>query len=375
MLLTTIASAGVAIGLLLVFLLLTLKNGRQYGNRLLAGFVLVVCLSLATTFLQDQPQLYWLYALHIPWLFTLGPLLFWYVRWITCDDKIQPSWLWHFLPLLLAAANCFPVYFSALSGQMLSGHNAMLFIPEPRIFNLLYLQILVYGMLSTRLINQYRKSLKNRFCDIQHIQLRWLNALTLGLMALLVLDAVLGSWAQWMGAGWLMMHNSMITALVVYVICMAYGALKQPILLHGEPINKTDVTKYQKSGLREDSARYYLQKLQKTMQDEQLYLDSELTLKSLAGKLKMSEHHLSQILNDHLGMTFYDYINQHRIEHAKSLLADPEIAVTDICFAVGYNNKVTFYNAFKKRTRLTPSAWRKQLVSSQSHESHLKSMK
>jgi AraC-like DNA-binding protein len=99
------------------------------------------------------------------------------------------------------------------------------------------------------------------------------------------------------------------------------------------------------------------------MRDQKAFLDCDLTLRTLAGLLKLRPHHLSQILNEQLGKSFYDFINEHRVAHAKELLAanaDAAIPILDIAFASGYNNKVSFYNAFKRFVGVTPTRYREE---------------
>ena len=57
------------------------------------------------------------------------------------------------------------------------------------------------------------------------------------------------------------------------------------------------------------------------MQSEQAYLDSEITLPKLAALAECPVNHLSQVINSGFNMSFFDYLNQYRIEDAKKLLA------------------------------------------------------
>ena len=50
------------------------------------------------------------------------------------------------------------------------------------------------------------------------------------------------------------------------------------------------------------------------MVEEKLYVDDEINLEKLALKLGVTRHQLSQVLNEHAGLNFFEYINQRRIE-------------------------------------------------------------
>ncbi|MEP0263695.1 helix-turn-helix domain-containing protein [Dokdonia sp.] len=95
---------------------------------------------------------------------------------------------------------------------------------------------------------------------------------------------------------------------------------------------------------------------------EKRYLDSNLSLETLADELQLSKSYLSRIINHELGTSFSEYINSLRVEEAKTHLRNPEFSrytVVAIGLEAGFNSKTTFNNAFKKFTGLTPSQFRK----------------
>jgi AraC-like DNA-binding protein len=71
---------------------------------------------------------------------------------------------------------------------------------------------------------------------------------------------------------------------------------------------------------------------------------------------------LSQVINSGIGVSFFDYLNQHRIEYAKNLLgenAGHNNAILNVAFAVGFNSNSAFYAAFKKCVGQTPARYRR----------------
>jgi len=70
---------------------------------------------------------------------------------------------------------------------------------------------------------------------------------------------------------------------------------------------------------------------------------------------------VSELLNQTLGLHFFDFINGHRIDHARQLLlTEPSKSILDILLESGFNSKSSFNTAFKKQMGMTPSAFRKQ---------------
>lgn len=113
----------------------------------------------------------------------------------------------------------------------------------------------------------------------------------------------------------------------------------------------------------EDEAKRCLVKLYYLLDEKRVYREADLTVKSLAAKMLLTQRYLSQIINDHLGKNFYEFISEYRIKEAEKMLSDPASlhrSVLDIAFDVGYNSKSTFNRAFKNVTGKTPSQYRSQ---------------
>lgn len=87
------------------------------------------------------------------------------------------------------------------------------------------------------------------------------------------------------------------------------------------------------------------------------FLLTKYTLQNLANDTDLSSSTLSLIVNKVYGKSFTDYLNEMRVEQAKTLLLDPEYAnytITSIGLESGFNSKSTFYTVFKKHSGNTP---------------------
>lgn len=132
---------------------------------------------------------------------------------------------------------------------------------------------------------------------------------------------------------------------------------------------KAQQNKYAKSGLSAEQLLEYKGRLEHIMRVQQAYLRPDLTLPKLAEAVDCSVNHLSQVINSGFGMSFFDHLNQHRIEHARELLRnidDHNLAILGIAFTVGFNSNSAFYSAFKKCVGQTPAQFRR----AQQHISH-----
>ena len=120
--------------------------------------------------------------------------------------------------------------------------------------------------------------------------------------------------------------------------------------------------KYAKSGLNAELLSEYKKRLEMIMLEHQAYLRPDLTLPRLANAVGCSVNHLSQVINAGFEMSFFDYLNRHRIRHAKGLLEnlnDSNGAILNIAFTVGFNSNSAFYAAFKKCVGQTPAQYRR----------------
>ena len=103
-------------------------------------------------------------------------------------------------------------------------------------------------------------------------------------------------------------------------------------------------------------------------------LEAGLTISKLSDDLRIPEHRLRHLINQHLGYrNFSDFLNHHRIERAKEQLSDQSnrnTPVLTLAMELGYGSLGPFNRAFKERTGLTPTEFR-----TQSLEMHLAAAK
>jgi AraC-like DNA-binding protein len=121
-------------------------------------------------------------------------------------------------------------------------------------------------------------------------------------------------------------------------------------------------SKYAKSGLNTEQLLDYKDRLENIMIEQHVYLRPDLTLPRLAEAIGCSVNHLSQVINAGFGMSFFDYLNLHRIQHAKNMLGsldEQNGAILNIAFMVGFNSNSAFYAAFKKCVGQTPAQYRR----------------
>ena len=79
-----------------------------------------------------------------------------------------------------------------------------------------------------------------------------------------------------------------------------------------------------------------------------------ITIKELSRKVAMNECYLKKGFKEVYGTTIFDFYQQQRMEHAKYLLYEKGLSVTDVSALLGYSSISHFSAAFKKHTGLKP---------------------
>ncbi|MGI8952198.1 MAG: helix-turn-helix domain-containing protein [Chitinophagaceae bacterium] len=79
-----------------------------------------------------------------------------------------------------------------------------------------------------------------------------------------------------------------------------------------------------------------------------------ITIKALSRKVAINECYLKKGFKEVFGTTIFDFYQQQRMEHAKYLLYEKGLNVTDVSALLGYSSISHFSAAFKKHTGLKP---------------------
>ena len=103
--------------------------------------------------------------------------------------------------------------------------------------------------------------------------------------------------------------------------------------------------------------------LMRLMANERIYRHDNVTIGTLATKLKIPEYRLRRLINQRLGYrNFNVFLNEHRIAEVKAALADPsqsEVPVITIAMDAGFQSLGPFNRAFKATTGVTPTEYRR----------------
>ena len=86
-----------------------------------------------------------------------------------------------------------------------------------------------------------------------------------------------------------------------------------------------------------------------------------ISLDVMAKEFGVSKYVLSRVFSSTLHSNFNQYLNEHRLNYAVSLLEHTDMMITDICLEAGFQSQRTFNRAFQKKFRKTPREYKNEL--------------
>lgn len=313
----------------------------------------------------------------IPAFLLLAPALWFYVRGLTSETRIRMSRkdIKHFIPFILGVIVCSFLLFSpsGIRNQIIGdgdGPDTVWIIAITLMIMFVMImwatQVIVYIAVLLRRIAQYRARLKDIFASTEGRELTWIIWMIVLLVATIFIilpDLFIGFPEQ------VSFIPSIFDVVLIWFLAV-WGLRQMPgFILSGETeLPAREATsgphmKYEKSALTEQDTARIAKKIHVAMEADTLYLNPNLSLRTLSRHIAVPPNYVSQTLNGHIGESFFDYINRWRIEHAKPMLAQGTETVLNITYDIGFNSRSSFYKAFKKETGQTPTAFRKAATS------------
>ncbi|HZI52421.1 MAG TPA: AraC family transcriptional regulator [Chitinophagaceae bacterium] len=303
-----------------------------------------------------------------------GPLIFLFARQLLLSEKFRLTHHLHFLPF------AFMFFYLLLSKTFSFSIPAINFFYRSDTGMVLQLLSLsVYHGLALHIWLRYGKALKKFFSETQRLQMGWIRQFIIGsFLVCAVIAVALHLLYITHPAG--LPYRYWFAVLTVFIYWVSYTALTQPSVFsvikgYGREENSAATVmpklvvhrpsvKYSNSGLSKEAIANIQLTLKNVTEEQKPYLNPDLTINDLAALTKCNRHHLSQVLNESLKSSFYDYINFYRVEEAKQLLLDTgkeNHKIASIAYDAGFNSLSTFNDIFRKYTGNTPSQFRKDL--------------
>jgi AraC-like DNA-binding protein len=319
-----LSSLGVIQALFLCLYLFSLKERRS--NVLLALLLLTLVVrvgkSVLHAYVPIDPRIR---NLAISGMLTMGPLLWFYGKVLLEKYAFSRRDYLHLIPFTL---------FALLSPVIPNRGDA----PSIIIYWLVLLQ--VAGYLVGCWMYTLRTASGNRL-------LPWYRTIVIGISLI---------WFLYVGGfvGFIPFYLLVAGVFSLLVYVFSYMLLKRHIFT---------LEKYTSSTIDPAASRQLLQQVKNLFEQKAVYLNSDISLKGVADILSVNARDLSQVINEHEGRNFSEFVNQYRLAKAKVVLADARYGqekIASIAYDCGFGNVTSFNLAFKAATQLTPSQYRNQ---------------
>jgi AraC-like DNA-binding protein len=332
-----LAAIGIINFFLVALFLFFVKKGNIKANRIFGLLLLAICLKLSYAFLINFPHEWGILSITIYLLaeisyYSFVPLLLIYIRAL-CKKEIKLILIITFvlISVIYSFLDFFFYDFPLWCGQVY------------------YLIFLIITFQQLRFIGS--KNDKSNAVETDKI---WLWILFVSFVLIWVaVDLLIFDFKMYF------LEICSIFTILFYT--ESYILVKQYWLRKGD---EKVTTKYLNSILTKKEENEIILRLQKLMDDENLFIDSEISLPKVARKINVKPYKLSQVINQSLNMSFNEYINIHRIKAIKSAIqeSDQDIKIASHAYEYGFNSISSFNTAFKRITGLTPSQYRSEIL-------------
>ena len=224
------------------------------------------------------------------------------------------------------------------------------------------LALLVYLTLS---IKRHTKMLCDNVGNMEYFDLRWSTYLiALFFVVQLVWSIESLSQQSWFSSS-ASEHNLIFDTLYcIFIMIVALFVMKKIIkqevfIVSAEETEETETN--EPDIVTSTNNALINSHIEQIILEKRYYQDNTLTLQKLAQHLGTNRQYLSNYINKEKHMTFYDYINDFRLNEAKTMLdckgIDNQHSLEDISMMAGFNSYSTFLRSFKKKFGQTPSQY------------------
>ena len=371
---------------LTVYLLLfNKKETKSYSDYLLAIlfglyiYCTLLYLLIYSGFINSVP---FLYKTGAPLNFILPPLAYLYIRSVLYNEKKFSKWdIVHYIPFILFLINYLPFYLIPINekaeivnavvlDQSLIYKNNAGVLPEYILFELRFFQTIIYLVFNWRLIKKYKKYNINKQVQDQIASvIKWLTFFNWTGVVNLVGSILLILLMLVFNGSFIVASLNLIPGLIIALSFFAISSylLVNPQVLFGLPFVKyTELPsaisddEVQKIHFITEDYTKEIEHIRSYFLEHKPYLKSSININQVSVELGIPARELSFILNNHFGLRFNDFVNNHRITYVTERLNPNYLknyTIETLSLEAGFTSKSTFNAAFKKVHKCTPSEY------------------
>ncbi len=354
-----------------VYSAIFILNKKRNTSLILLGLYLFTIVGPGLHFILDNFNIKAVYEFPTNFYLLSPPLFYLYTRSVL--GVLRKKDYWHLLLGILEF-----VFFTVLFlypqelaepyyRHLLIPNKILIFVGVVPIYSVSYL------VASTVILRKYKASVKNFYSSAEESRLNWIYITNFISIFLYVIDT---------SASLILIKNgyeintymviTLAIAFIVYWISI-YGLNQKNLLLEireedapsitvEKPVSDhKEIFVAQNSFKHEDYEEKY-HRIVAFVNETKIYKDKEINLFTIANLLQMPYREVSNVINKFANKNFNLFLNEFRVEEAKSLITDDDsdkYTLTWIAEEVGFNSRSTFFAAFKSITGMTPAEFKK----------------
>ena len=307
------------------------------------------------------------------------PLYYLYIRKLTSEKPLLFQDYWVLLPALIISLLSVLFYSLMSESERLTFVERFFFNQDASVYDssfiirsqiiriyiakfLFIVQLIPVSYFGYRLLSNFSKQVNNYYSDTQKKTM----SSTRIMLTLFILFAFFSVIANQLGRNfflqesWYIVIPSIIFSSMIFSVC--YVGFKQKFTAQDFHLETRTACKVDTENLT-SNRELLIDRIRMLMEEDHLFRQMDLHISDVALSVGSNRTYVSNYINKELNMSFSDYINNYRIEYAKSLMIrqGKEISLIEISEQSGFTNEVSFYRNFKKFTGTTPHKWLKQL--------------
>ena len=281
----------------------------------------------------------------------LKPLLMWLMTLAIVERgfKLRKRMLWHLVPFGLMVLLNIPFYLLSGPEKIAFVQSFMENIPSYQSFDFyfslsFFVYIGIYLFFSIKKLNHLRQYVAN------NILANWYRLILIGYSAFLLLHLIYFIIQPLGGYNFALINQLSMLAMAFIIQAIAFKLVDKSVLLNSKTPDLSDLEK------RTSQEEMILEKLEK----DKLYLDDSLTLEQFSESAQLSQSVVTELINQRFNCSFKKLINQYRLNEAKRIMENTngtKIKLIDVAYDSGFNNKVSFYRAFREFEGVSPSEY------------------
>lgn len=372
-------NAGVGIGALMFFLLV-FKDSKNREDYFFLSWILVTLLQMIfyniTIYHKPIHGTLSILSFSLPMLGS--PLLYLYILQLTGKHPNVKAILLHCSMYFIYVTTLY-LLFIGKDVEVIAFNGFLLFSIDNSIWAQIYaiplaISGLFYCILDVGLLKKHKETIAAIFSFKEKIHLEWLGYVVYSYFILFLLTSFLIFGATQFQLFSLKNAFALVGISLggMFVAFGFYGFRQTSIfsnahsfqILQNRGNQLTQNSIYAKSGLTSDKIQILAENLSKVMETKKPFLNENLNLTLLAELSETTQTQLSQVINQHFQMSFYDFVNQYRVEEAKRMLSSitfDHLTILGIAFECGFKSKSSFNRYFKKYVGVSPSEFKDSL--------------